>query len=247
MLLRYRRLTGRFGLTVLGVVLGTAIIGVALAIVSISFTGTISSNEFATTTTTLPPTTTTTLPPGDGLEAAISTDGGGPSFCAEAISSNSLSLGIAAIDLNSTDAQSPGSLALCVTNVLTSEITTLTVQATVTSSTEVACSDAENDVDPDGPTDCGTDGELGNVIEIVLTPFNLGDAGCLSSPEAIVPGGSSVSLLNSPGGGNTTLSFGAFCSWNVSYRVIGSASYEDKLAASTDSLALELVVSGSGS
>ncbi len=237
------RLTGRLGLTILGVALGVLLIGVALAIVNISFTGTVSSNEFATTTTAP---TTTTLPPGDGLEAAISTSGGGPSPCADAITANSLSLGVASVDLNSAAAQSPGPLSLCVTNADPSEITTLTVQAVANSSTEVSCSDDEKAVDPEGPADCGLFGELGSVMEVVLTPFNLDDPGCINSTQVIVAGGASVSLLKPPGSGSTTLSFGAFCSWDVTYRVDGLATYEEKLAASTDSIELELVVSGSG-
>lgn len=247
MQLRHRRLTGRFGLVVMGMALGTVFIGIALAIVNFSFSGSVSSNEFATTTTTLPPTTTTTLAPGDGLQAAISTSGGGPFPCQAAIDAGSLSLGAANIDLNVTSAQSPGELTLCVTNTLPSEITALTVQASVNTSAEVGCSDDERAVDPDGPTDCGLAGELENVIEVVLTPFNLDDLGCLPSPPAITPGGAAVSLLKPPGSGAVTLSQGLFCSWDISYRVSDAATYEGKLAASTDSIDLELVVSGSGS
>ncbi len=245
MLRRATTITSRLGLTVLAVALGIVVIGIALAVVNISFTGTVASNEFATTTTTVPPTTTTTLPPGDGLEAAISTSGGGPSPCSDAIAAGSLSLGDANIDLNNPSLQASGTLTLCVTNALqgfANEITTLTVQATVESSTEIGCSDDEKTTDPEGPADCGVSGELGSVIEVVLTPFNLDDPGCISGQQTVIPGGSSVSLLTPSG----ALSFGAFCSWDVAYRLGSGATYDQKLAASTDGISLMLDVSGSG-
>jgi hypothetical protein len=246
---KIRRRLGRFGLTVVGVAAGTLIIGVALALVTVSITGTVASNEFAATTTTVPPTTTTTLPPGDGLQAAISTSGGSPASCANAITADSLSLGAISFDLNDPAAQSYSTQSfLCVTNALqggVNEITSLTAQATLEGSTEVACSDDEKTTDPDGPADCGTAGELGTVVQVVLVPAQLQDVGCFSSTQSIVPGGGSVSLLNG-GGGGSALSGSAFCSWEVKLQLSGSATYDQKLAASTDSIALKLEVNGSG-
>lgn len=240
---RLQRRTGRVGLAIVGVALGTAIVGIALAIVNYSFTGAVSSNEFAATTTTVPPTTTTTLPPGDGLEAAISTTGGGPSPCSNALAVGSLSLGSATIDLNSAGVQGAG-LFLCTTNVLPSQVTTLTAAATVSGSTEDGCSADELTVDDDGSGTCGSLGELESVIEVVLTPFSIGDGSCVTSPIVISPGGGPVDLLFPATSG---LSQGNLCSWDISYQVSGTATYEEKLAASTDSIALELLVSGSGS
>jgi hypothetical protein len=196
----------------------------------------------------VPPTTTTTLPPGDGLQAAISTVGGGPSPCADAITAGSVSLGAISLDLNNPAGQSyaPQTF-LCVTNSLqggVNEITTLTVQATVVSSTEDACSVDERTTDPDGPTDCGTAGELDTVVNVRLVPFNLQDAGCFDSTQSVGLGGGPVSLLNG-GGGGAALSFGNFCSWEVKLQLSGSATYDEKLAASTDSIALKLDVNGS--
>jgi hypothetical protein len=238
----------RFALTTTGIALGTAIVGVAIALVTISFTGSVASNEFATTTTAPPTTTTTTLAPGDGLQAAISINGGGPSQCGAALTGGSLSLGAIVFDLNGSQAQSFEPQAfLCVTNVLSgqvNDITTLTLQATVQSATEDACSVDERTTDPEGPADCGVLGELGDVVQVVLTPFALQDAGCFPNPAGIVPGGSAVSLLfPDPTSG---LSGGNICSWEVRLQLSGSATYDQKLAASTDSISLKLDVNGSG-
>jgi hypothetical protein len=241
-----RRL-GRFGITVVVVAVGTLIIGVAFALITVQITGTVASNELATTTTTVPPTTTTTLPAGDGLEAAVSTSGGGPFPCQNAITAESMTLGSISFDLNVAGGQSYAPQAfLCVTNGQPgggNEITTLTVGAVLVSSTEDGCSSDEATVDPDGVT-CGSTGELENVVEVVLVPALQEDGGCHPGLQTVALG-STVSLLN-PSGGNTALNFGAYCSWEVKLQLTGSATYDDKLRASTDIIALRLDVEGSG-
>ncbi|MGI9609783.1 MAG: hypothetical protein ACR2NL_05765 [Acidimicrobiia bacterium] len=243
---RTRKRLGTFGLTAVVVALGTLIVGVALALITIQITGSVASNEFATTTTTVPPTTTTTVPGGDGLRAAISTNGSDRFACQNAINAGSLTLGAESFDLNSSAAQSLSPQThLCVTNRLEggfNEIRTLTVQAIVDGSTEDACSDDEKTTDPDGPADCGSVGELGDVVQVVLVPAFLQDVGCRNSPEGVVPGGAPVSLLN----GSGALTFDFVCSWEVKLQLLGSATYDEKLAASTDSIALRLDITGSG-
>ena len=245
MALRLRRRLGRYGLTVVVVALGTLIIGVAFALITVQITGTVASNEFATTTTTVAPTTTTTVP-GDGLQAAISTGGGDTSSCETAFNQGSVSLGAVSFDLNNGNAQSYApQMFLCVRNSLAggeNEISTLTVQAIVVSSTEDGCSGDEETTDPDGPG-CGTAGELETVVDVLLLPVNMGDSGCFNSGQIVALGGSSMSLLNSP---TSALSFGSVCSWEVKLMMNGSSTYEQKLAASTDSIALTLDVEGSG-
>lgn len=248
MALRFRHRLGRYGLTVVVVALGTLIIGVAFALITVQITGTVASNELATTTTTVPPTTTTTLPPGDGLQAAISTNGPGPFPCQDAIDAGSMTLGEISFDLNISAGQSydPQTF-LCVTNSLSgqpNEITTLTVLATTLSSTEDGCSADEATTDPDGPG-CGTAGELETVVDVLLVPANLQDAGCHPGTQSVTLGGSPVSLIN-PAGGNSALSFGEICSWEVKLQLNGSATYDAKLGASTDVIALTLDVAGSG-
>jgi hypothetical protein len=245
--LRIRRRLGRYGLTVVGLAVGTLIIGVAYALITVSITGTVASNEFATTTTTVAPTTTTTLAIGDGLQAAVSTAGAGSTPCANAITAGSMTLGTFSFDLNNATGQqaySPQAF-LCVTNTLDTpadEITTLTVEATVVSSTEDTCSGDEATADPDGPG-CGTASELHTVVNLLIVPDTLGDAGCLNTSAVVALGGGPVSLLQ--GGAGSALSFGAFCSWEVRLQLIGSATYIQKLAASTDSIAVTLEVKGS--
>lgn len=236
---------GKVGFTTLMVAIGIMIVGVAFALVTVSISGTVASNEFATTTTA-PTTTTTTLPTGSGLRAAISTNGISDSACQNAIDTGSLSLGATSFDLNNTSAQSFSTPSfLCVTNTLSgtaNEITTLTAQVSIESTTEDACSDDEKLVDPEGPTDCGVAGELGDVIDVVLNPASMQDPGCFSNPLTLDPSGAPVSLLfPSP---TDDLTFGLYCVWEVRLRLDATASYESKLAASTDGLSLTLDVSG---
>ena len=221
-------------------------LGVALALVTVSFNGTVASNEFATTTTAAPTTTTSTLAPGDGLQAAISTTGAGQSPCETAIATESLSLGAISFDLNNPSAQSYTTPAfLCVKNSQSGAgngIATLTASVSVDATAEDGCSEDEKTTDPEGPTDCGTLGELGTVIQVVLVPASLGDPDCFSGTQSLTLGGATVSLLRESG----ELTQGLFCSWEVQLQLSGSATYDQKLAASTDSITLRLDVNGSG-
>lgn len=231
-----RRRFGQAGIATAAVVVGTLVFGVALALVLVQITGTVSSNEFIPTTTTSS-TTTTTIPQGDGLEAGISTSGTG--FCLQAINAGNLTLGSITFNLNNTSMQSysPSNI-LCVTNVGPGPIGTLDVAAVPTGSAEVSCSANEETVDPEG-AGCGTDGELVDVIQVVLQPVQL-QSGCRPSTILLTPGGSSDTLV---GGGS--ISQGAVCSWEVLLRLSPTATHDEKLAASTDDVFFTLDVSGS--
>lgn len=237
------RTTKRFALVSSGIVLATILIGMALALVIVQISTTVASNEFIPPTTTST-STTTTIPQGDGLQAAISSSGGGPSSCNTAFNGSVVALGSISFDLNIPSAQSYSPQKyLCVTNVGPGTINTLNVTAGTASSGEAGCSVAEGTADPEGAT-CGSAGELDTVLEFILTPFNLQDADCIGGqiPVAL---GATQSLL-STGGGGQGLNTGAICSWEVRLQFVGTPSDQAKLAASTDTGDFTLDVSGSG-
>lgn len=221
-------------------VVATVVIGLALALVLVQIDGTVSSNEFVPTTTTST-STTTTIPSGDGLQAAVATTGGGPSDCSNAFTLGTVALGAISFDLNNVSTQSyTPSAYLCVTNVGPGEIGNLTVSAVATSSTETGCSANEETVDPEG-SGCGISGELLGIVTVILEPFQLQDLGCFSNSIALTPGAAADSLL-APSG---QLSPGFFCSYEVVLQLSGSATHDQKLAASTDDVTFTLDVTGS--
>ena len=232
--------TRRATLMVFGVVVGTVVIGMALATILTQITGSVSANEFIPTTTTST-TTTTTIPSGDGLEAAISSSPGG---CTSALNAGSMDLGAIAFDLN-TGLATPSFQFLCVRNVGPGDMTTLTLQMITTISGEDACSESEESVDPEG-VGCGTDGELDDILQFNLSlvggdTFGPGSFNC-KSPLSVAPGGPQSLLFSS-----NFLGQGGQCVWQTQLQFTGAATHDQKLAASTDSVAFTFDVTGSGS
>jgi hypothetical protein len=222
----------------------TAFIGVALALVLVQLSGTVSSNEFIPTTTSST-TTTSTIPDGDGLEAAFVQT---PFDCQPGIPNGALTLGASSFDLNSTassqPAQSPD--VLCTRNAGPGQIAnlTLTVSAAVTG--EAGCSPEEEAVDPEG-TDCGSLGELDDILQVILNPGPSDDTNCQNISQMPVPLGSPVDLLRISGiDPSGTLAQGNMCVWFVSLGFVDGVTHDQKLAASTDTAELSFEVAGSG-
>ena len=239
---RSTRTLRRTALTFTGVAVGILVVGIALALVTIQLTGSVSSNEFIPPTTTST-STTTTIPPGDGLEAAFVS---GNVDCAPGIPSGALILGTGSFDLNNTFAQLPPlPNLLCVRNAGPGDIGTLTISVTATTTGEADCSTAEGAVDPEGAS-CGSEGELDDVLQVLLDPEISEDGNCSVAGQLQVPLGSPVSLLSS-GGGDPTGALQPFnrCTWRVSLILKDTATDDQKLAASTDTAELTFAISGS--
>jgi hypothetical protein len=235
---------GRSALVLAAIGAATAFIGVALALVLVQLSGTVSSNEFIPPTTSST-TTTSTIPNGDGLEAAFVQ---GPFDCQPGIPSGALTLGASSFDLNSTSssqsAQSPN--VLCARNAGPGQIAnlTLTVSAAVTG--EAGCSSAEGTVDPEG-ADCGQAGELADILQVILDPGPSTDTNCENINAMAVPLGAPVDLLRISGPDPSgTLAQGNMCVWFVSLGFVDGVTDDQKLAASTDTAQLSFDVVGSG-
>jgi hypothetical protein len=224
----------RAGLTTISMAVATVVIGVALALFVVQLSGTVSSNEFIPPTTSTT-TTTTTLPPGSGLEAAFVL---GPSDCSPFIPTGVPSFDASTFNLNSVStSQVPsGHSVLCVRNAGTDDINTLTITATAAVSGEDGCSAAESTVDPEGAT-CGSDGELDDIIRIILSAGPGEDGSCTVATETIVPLDSPTTLLL-PGNGDPDGHLGQnrACTWFVSLAFVDGVTNDQKLAASTDTV-----------
>jgi hypothetical protein len=233
-----RRLTGALGaVTATTVALVVLAVGITFALVVINLTTSVSSNEFATptTTTTSPPTTTTTTiptaPGGEGLRLALGS-GPFPGDCGAFSQPQTLDLGPYSFDLNT---GSSSSKFLCVRNNSGfGSIGTLDVDFATASSGEAGCSTAEGLVDPEG-TDCGTVGELVDIIEFVITQRT--SLGVCKFSETVAPGGTG-SLLSS---GSSLLS-GDTCVFQIDIAFTGTPSDTDKAKASTDTAAFTVAV-----
>ena len=222
----------------------TAFIGVALALVLVQLSGTVSSNEFIPPTTSST-TTTTTIPNGDGLEAAFVQ---APFECEPGIPNGQLTLGASSFDLNSTSsfqsAQSPD--VLCTRNAGPGQIASLTLTVSAAVTGEAGCSSAEGTVDPEG-ADCGQTGELDDILQVILNPGPSTDTNCENINGMAVPLGAPVDLLRISGADPSgTLAQGNMCVWLVSLAFVDGATDDQKLAASTDTAELSFDVAGSG-
>jgi hypothetical protein len=214
---------------VAGLISATIVVGVALALVLVQVGAIVSSNEFATTTTTSSTTTTTIPPPTNGLQVALST---GPAIgTCGSFSAGPLSLAAIGFDLNSTLSQSTGQF-LCIGNTGTSVISPVTIGVSTVSSGESGCSTDEGTVDPEGVT-CGTVGEMASLVqfEFVLTDFD--DTDCIG---AVTTG----NILSSG-----ALGIGLTCVYRIDLQFAGSPTYDQKLAASTDTAEFSIDVTAS--
>jgi hypothetical protein len=212
-------------------------VGVALAIVLVQVTANVTSDEFATTTATSSTTTTTTAAPRNGLEVALSTSS---SFAScGSFEPGPLAFGGFTFALN-TGAVSPTQF-LCVQNGAGSGITGITFAPVITTSGEDGCSADEAAVDPDG-AGCGSSGELTDILGFNLTRTDsngTGSSSCFNYGGALVAPGGSLPLLGSP------LGPAGICVYRVDLVFSGSPTYEQKLAASTDTAGYTIDVTAS--
>lgn len=213
----------------LGIVAAVALVGVALAIVLLQITASVSSNEFIPPTTT---TTTTTIPPAsNGLQASLGT-GSGVGACGP-FGSGPLALDAVNFDLNGSG-EATGQF-LCVHNQSGfGPISTITLGLATTSSGEDGCSAAEGTVDPEGVT-CGTAGELASILRFTLQRTDqIGTPNCITTVQVVA-------------GGSTQLTGDMFpddtCVYSISTGFDGTPTDDQKLAASTDTVGLTFDVS----
>lgn len=221
--------TRRTTIVATGVVAATMLVAVALAVVLVQITANVSSNEFATTTTTSSTTTTTTPAPSNGLKVSLSS--GTDIGACGSFSTGPLTLTAISFDLNSTSSQSTGQF-LCVKNTGDSVISPLTIGVNPVSSGEADCSTDEGTVDPEGVT-CGTAGELAGLLQFHFLKSDGDDIDCIGA----------VSAGNMLSGG--PLGIGNTCVYSINLQFAGSPTYDQKLAASTDTAEFSIEVTGS--
>jgi hypothetical protein len=205
-----------------GIVAGVALVGVALAVVLIQVSATVSSNEFLPTTTTTTSTTTTIPPASNGLLASLGS--GGTTGACGSFGSGSLALGAVNFDLNGSGG-STGQF-VCVHNQSGfGQITSVDLALATSSSGEDGCSAAEGTVDPEGIT-CGSAGELADLLSFTLQKTDQSGTPSCSGSVSVAPGGS-TQLTGSMFPNDT-------CVYAISVGFNGSPTDDQKLAASTD-------------
>lgn len=223
------KLRGAKRITVVGVGIAaaTVLVGVALALVLVQTTADVASNEFATTTTTSSTTTTTVPAPSNGLQMSLGS--GALSSACGPFTVGPLTLSTINFDLNTSSTQSTSQF-LCVKNTGSSGITALTVGVNLASSGEAGCSVDEGTVDPEGAS-CGTAGELASLLQFLFQKTD-GSSNC-------VPAISAGNMLTGP------LSPSSTCVYSVSLQFAGAPTYDQKLAASTDTAQFTIDVTAS--